>query len=55
LFSNVHIFEASLEAGVAFIALKLLVGHQEEYLTCKNLSDEVLAGVVIILSGVTCK
>jgi len=41
-----------LEAGVdtptnqhpiAFSALPLLVGHQEEYLACKELSDEVLA------------
>jgi len=27
---------------VAFSALTLLVGHQEEHLTCKKLSDEVL-------------
>jgi len=31
----------------AFGALTLLVGHQEEHLACKNLSDEVL----IWLSG----
>jgi len=28
---------------VAFSALTLLVGHQEEHLVCKKLSDEVLA------------
>jgi len=26
----------------AFSVLTLLVGHQEEHLVCKNLSDEVL-------------
>jgi len=28
---------------LAFSALTLLVGHQEEHLSCKKLSDEVLA------------
>jgi len=28
---------------IAFSALTLLVGRQEEYLACKKLSDEVLA------------
>jgi len=27
---------------LAFSALTLLAGHQEEHLTCKNMSDEVL-------------
>jgi len=31
------------ECRSAVSALTLLVGHQEEYLSCKKLSDEVLA------------
>ena len=31
----------------AFSTLILLVGHQEEHLACKNLSDEVLAWLSI--------
>jgi len=33
----------SLSLKVAFSALTLLVGRQEEHLACKNLTDEVLA------------
>ena len=33
----------TLHATIAFIALKLLVGRQEEHLACKKLSDEMLA------------
>ena len=29
--------------NIAFRALKLLDGHQEEHLSCKKLNDEVLA------------
>jgi len=29
--------------SIAFSDLTLLVGHQEEHLTCKKFSDEVLA------------
>jgi len=32
-----------LQGTSAFSALTLLVGHQEEHLACKKLSDEVLA------------
>jgi len=32
-----------LEFQIAFIALTLLVGHQEEHPACENLSDDVLA------------
>ena len=37
-FTNIY----SVIISVAFIALTFLVGHQEEHLVCKNLSDEVL-------------
>jgi len=41
---------------VAFSALTLLVGRQEEHPACKNLSDELLAiGMVICLQrGADC-
>jgi len=32
---------------VAFSALTLLVGHQEEHPACKKLSDEVLAWLFV--------
>jgi len=35
-----NIFQKAMSA---FSALTLLVGHEEEYLACKKLSDEVLA------------
>jgi len=37
---------------IAFSALTLLVGRQEEHPACKNMSDEVL---VHYLSGARCK
>ena len=37
-FTNIY----SVIISVAFSALTFLVGHQEEHLACKNLSDEVL-------------
>jgi len=49
-----HIFYCILNDTyrIVFIALSLLVGCQEEYQTCKNLSDEVQAWY---LSGMRCK
>jgi len=39
-------------ARFAFIALTLLVGHQEEHLACNNLRDEVLAAWLSVWSKV---
>ena len=36
---------------IAFSALTLLVGRQEEHLACKELSDEVLAWVICVDRG----
>jgi len=36
-----------LLSSLQFIALTLLVGHQEEHLTCKKLSDEVLVSLSV--------
>jgi len=50
----------NLEAGInkptnqhpiAFNALTLLAGHQEDHPSCKKLSDEVLAGAVHLSKG----
>jgi len=35
------------EAPLAFSALTLLVGHQEEHPACKKLSDEVVASLSV--------
>jgi len=47
--SSVHILEADVnepsdQHPIAFSALTLLIGRQEEHLACKKLSDEVLGG-----------
>jgi len=38
---------------IAFIALALSLGHQEKYLACKKLTDEVLAWLSVC--GAWCK
>jgi len=38
-----NIFKTLNFAKIAFHALTLLVGHQEQHPVCKKLSDEVLA------------
>jgi len=40
-------FQIIVAAIHAFIALTLLIGHQEEYPACKILSDEVLVWLSI--------
>jgi len=40
--SVTHSFAHLSEDAIAFGALTLLVGHQEEHLACEKLSDEVL-------------
>ena len=40
------------QTHIAFRALTLLAGHQEEHLACKKLSDECWRGY---LSGVSCR
>ena len=42
-----RIFLSVLMLLVAFSALTLLVGHQEEHPACKKLSDEVLAWLFV--------
>ena len=41
--SVTHSFAHLSEDAIAFGALTLLVGHQEEYVACKKLSGEVIA------------
>ena len=38
-----RLFQGSVRSELAFSALTLLVGRQEEHLACKKLSNEVLA------------
>jgi len=43
IFYDVSTYDFLDVSGLAFSALTVLVGHQEEHPACKKLSDQVLA------------